>query len=512
MEKHTEKQGWPLALFTIGVFMAGLDNGIIGTALTTINEFFGVSPSWGAWTITLYTLGIAISVPIIGKLSDRYGRKRMFLIEITLFGLGSLFVALSPNFTALLLSRFIQAIGGGGIFIIGSSHILATMPKEKQGKALGMLGSMHGLSAIIGPNVGAIILQLTGSWQWMFLINLPIALFLLLFGMLKIKESHTVEEGSLDLTGTMLLMLSILSFMLGTTQLEGKSFAEIASDLKVVILFLNAIFLFILLLLYERRLESDGGDPILSVSLLSSRFFQMILFLSILSGGFLAGIIFIPSYVQQVLQVPVEKAGFWITPFVLMSGAGAGIGGALTDRIGARQTVIISGSIAGIGFALFPFWVDSGGTFLLASVIAGVGFGFLLGAPLNVLTGQSAPEGEKGTALGLLSLTRQIGLTIFPMIFASFIANGMFNVPNVIDETFGEQTIEVTAETSSTQEQYQDVVAQIKTYDIATQHKMFKTISALLKASFDQMFLTSPILAILVTVCGLFLIRMSPKQ
>src|SRR5690625_4159839 len=116
--------------------MAGLDNGIIGTALTTINEFFGVSPSWGAWTITLYTLGIAISVPIIGKLSDRYGRKRMFLIEITLFGLGSLFVALSPNFTALLLSRFIQAIGGGGIFIIGSSHILATMPKEKQGKAL----------------------------------------------------------------------------------------------------------------------------------------------------------------------------------------------------------------------------------------------------------------------------------------------------------------------------------------------------------------------------------------
>src|SRR5690625_2441177 len=184
----------------------------------------------------------------------------------------------------------------------------------------------------------------------------------------------------------MLLMLSILSFMLGTTQLEGKSFAEIISDIKIIILFLNAFFLFALLLSYARRLESDGGDPILSVSLLSSRFFQMILFLSILSGGFLAGIIFIPSYVQQVLQVPVEKAGFWITPFALMSGAGAGMRGASTDGRGARQTVIISGIIAGIGFALFPFWVDSGGTFLLASVIAGVGFGFLLGAPLNALT------------------------------------------------------------------------------------------------------------------------------
>src|SRR5690625_7535775 len=97
------------------------------------------------------------------------------------------------------------------------------------------------------------------------------------------------------------------------------------------------------------------------------------------------------------------------------------------------------------------------------------------------------------------------------MIFASFIANGMFNVPNVIDETFGQQTIEVTAETSSTQEQYQDVVAQIKTYDIATQHKMSKTISALLKASFDQTFLTSTIVTTLVTVSRLILIRMSLK-
>src|SRR5690625_5631613 len=114
--------------------------------------------------------------------------------------------------------------------------MLATMPKEKQGKALGMLGSMHGLSAIIGPNVGAIILQLTGSWQWMFLINLPIALFLLLFGMLKIKESPTVEEGLLELTGSMLLMLSFLLYMLGTSHFDRKTFADIPSYLNVIIL------------------------------------------------------------------------------------------------------------------------------------------------------------------------------------------------------------------------------------------------------------------------------------
>src|SRR5690625_1352149 len=191
MGKRDTSQKWPIVLFTIGVFMAGLDNGIISAALTTIYNSFGVSPIWGAWTVTLYTLGIAISVPIIGKLSDNYGRKRLFMIEILLFGIGSLFVAISPNFTMLLTARFIQAIGGGGIFIIASSHVLTTLPKNQQGKVLGLLGGMHGLSAVVGPNVGALILHITGAWEWMFLINIPIALFLIF----KIGRASCRERG-----------------------------------------------------------------------------------------------------------------------------------------------------------------------------------------------------------------------------------------------------------------------------------------------------------------------------
>ena len=98
-----------MVLFTIGVFIAGLDNGIISVALTTISETFQVSPSWGAWSVTIYTLGVAMSVPIIGKLSDRYGRKRLFLMEILIFGIGSLCVAISPNFTFLIISRLVVA-------------------------------------------------------------------------------------------------------------------------------------------------------------------------------------------------------------------------------------------------------------------------------------------------------------------------------------------------------------------------------------------------------------------
>lgn len=512
MSTRSRSQGWAIALFTIGVFMAGLDNGIISTALTTINESFGVSPSWGAWSITLYTLGIAISVPVIGKLSDRYGRRRMFLVEITLFGLGSLLVALSPNFIFLLTARFIQAIGGGGIFIIGSSHILATLPKEKQGRALGMLGGMHGLSAVIGPNLGAVILQLTGSWQWMFLINIPIVIFLFIFGVIKIEESHSSTSKSLDFTGTALLSLSILSFMLGITQLEGQSWSVALTDPTIAVLLFNAVFLFILLLFYERQLERQGGDPIVSVSLISGRLFQTILLIGLFSGGFLAGIIFIPSYVQQVFQVPVENAGFWLTPLALSSGIGAGLGGFLTDKYGAERTIMMSGFIGAVGFGLFPLWVNSGASFVVASIIAGVGLGILLGAPLNVLVGKSARANEHGSALGILSLSRQIGLTVFPTLFAGYLTSGMANVAPVMNSIYGDDAIEVNASIQSPQDQYKDVVNQIAGMDLSSQKEMLNTIANILKSGFDQMFITSAILSVIIIFVGTYLFLYKSKN
>ncbi|XKF67343.1 MFS transporter [Virgibacillus necropolis] len=429
MSKQNEgSQKWAITLFTIGVFMAGLDNGIISTALTTINDSFNVSPSWGTWSITLYTLGIAVSVPIVGKLSDRFGRKRLFIIEITLFAIGSLLVAISPSFTFLLVARVIQAIGGGGIFIIGSSHILATLPKDKQGRALGLLGGMHGIAAVIGPNLGAVILDITGSWHWLFLINLPIALFLIIGGVVKIDESYPGESKALDFVGSILLAGAILSLMYGITKLDSQSFIESVMQANVLPFLIIGIALFVVLLVYERRVESRGGDPILAFSLLKTKLFQITLLLGFLSGGFLAGIIFIPAYVQQVLQVPVENAGYWLTPLALASGIGAGLGGYLTDKRGTAQTIIISGVIGIIGFFMFPLWVAGVWTFIIASVLAGVGLGILLGAPLNVLVGESAKDGEQGSALGTLSLIRQIGLTLFPTIYAGYITGSLTNI------------------------------------------------------------------------------------
>ena len=153
-------QFWALLLFSIGIFMAQLDNGIISSALTTINRHFDVTDNWGAWGITIYTLGLAISLPIVGKLSDRYGRKKLFLIEIALFGLGSLLVALSPSFGIYLTARFIQALGGG----IGTEYrIVLAGPDRKLAYSVpdqcadcDCAGDLwiHATGGVVGPKSG----------------------------------------------------------------------------------------------------------------------------------------------------------------------------------------------------------------------------------------------------------------------------------------------------------------------------------------------------------------------
>lgn len=508
MEKINKSQKWPIILFTIGVFMAGLDNGIISTALTIIYESFGVSPSWGAWSITLYTLGIAISVPIIGKLSDNYGRRRLFIIEIALFGLGSLLVALSPNFVFLLIARFIQAIGGGGIFIIGSSHILATMPKNKQGKALGLLGAMHGLSAVIGPNLGAVILKLTGTWQWMFLINIPIALFLIIFGYLKIPETKAQQSKRLDLKGTALLTLSILTLMFGITNIDSSNMSESLLSISVYPLLLLSIFLFIWLIKYEQYLEEIKEDPIFSANLLKQRQFQITLILGLFSGGFLAGIIFIPSYVQQVLNIPVENAGFWMTPLALASGIGAGLGGYLTDKLGAKLTVTISGVVGVIGFLMFPIFVTNGLMFVIASILAGVGLGMMLGAPLNSLIGETAKESQYGSALGTLSLMRQIGLTLFPTIFAGFITSSTLKVEPILFKEYGELAKKIINDNGNeATEGFSLLLNNISQLsDTNLQNEMLQTVTRIFKIGYDQMFYTSATLAFFVMLLGIYLL------
>ncbi|WP_066316120.1 MFS transporter [Bacillus sp. FJAT-29814] len=465
MSNKSSSSTWAITLFCFGVLMAALDNGIISAALTTINSSFDVSANWGAWGVTIYTLGLAISIPIVGKISDRYGRKKLFIVEIALFGLGSLLVALSPNFGFYLAARFIQAMGGGGIFIIGSSHVLSTFPAEKQGKALGMLGAMNGIGAILGPNLGSAILDITGNWHFLFLINVPIAVILAVLGALKIQETREPSVGKLDLIGTILLSLAVLSIMYGLTNIEGASLLESLAIPDVYGFLLAGIVLFTGLIFYDRSLESRNGDPILPVSLLVRPTYLLTLLIGALSGALLAGMIFIPAFSEQVLGIAAENSGYWMTPLALASGFGAAFGGILVDKKGPILAVFLSGLITAIGFVLFPTWIDLKWQFIISSCIAGLGMGILLGAPLNILATERL-EKDKGSALAGLSLSRQIGMTIAPAIYAGFIVRGFNQLPSLFQSDFSkilQKKMESADLSPEAMQEFQQVVSTMST-------------------------------------------------
>ena len=420
-------------ILLVGVFMAALDNGIISAALTTINSSFDVSAVSGTWGITLYTFGMAVATPIVGKLSDRYGRKKLFLIEVAIFTIGSLGVALSPTFEMFLGSRLFQSFGGGGIFIIASSHIISTFPKEKQGSLLGLVGGMNGIASVIGPNIGSFLIDVTNSWHWLFLINVPIGVLLVVIGYFTLTETKVEVLSKIDFLGISLLSFSILSMMLAINNLGSGDLWQSFLDVMVFGFLIAGVVVFALLILVEKRNEQTHVDSILPYELLKKPTYTVTMIMAFLSGTFIGAIIFIPSFAEQILNIPAAKSGYWMTPLALASGVGAAGGGYFVDKFGSVKTLVLSGIIAIVGFGGMAFLVDTKTMFIIFSVISGIGFGFVLGAPLTVLTSNAAGK-QKGSALGTLSVARQIGLTISPTIFGAFIQRGFSKMGSLIPE------------------------------------------------------------------------------
>lgn len=495
-------------ILLIGVFMAALDNGIISAALTTINASFGVSAVAGTWGITLYTLGLAIMTPIVGKLSDRYGRKKLFLIEITIFTIGSFLVVISPNFTFFLVARLIQSFGGGGIFIIASSHVISTVKKEKQGSMIGILGGMNGIAAVIGPNVGSFLMGITGTWHWLFLINVPIGILLVVGGFMYMEESSDRVISKIDFLGISLLTFSILSIMFAVNNISSGNLLNSILNWSVLGLLLLGIIIFIVLIFVEKRNETVNIDPILSYSLLRKPTYAATMIMALLSGVFIGSVIFIPSFVEQVLGLPPENAGYWMTPLALASGIGAGAGGFVVDRRGPVHALILSSILSIIGFGGLAFFTDEKIMFIIFSTLAGIGFGFVLGAPLTVLTSNAAGS-QKGSALGTLSVARQIGLTISPTIFGTFIHRGFSKLELIIPEklnSYGVNLDNITQneieEISSTS--YADIQANIEQIPIENvRNALYEAFNEAAHLAYEPIYITSMIAAILIIIIAI---------
>jgi MFS family permease len=289
------------------------------------------------------------------------------------------------------------------LFRVAAAVIADTVPLERRGRVLGLIGAVFGVAFLLGPLLGGVLLQ--WSWRWLFIINLPIAVLLIVLALRVLPETKRPEPPAVDAAGVVLLLIVLAALVWGVNQIDTERW--LASVLSPRVWPCVPVIALGLPLLWA--VERRAADPVLAPALFRSVQLRLVGVIALAAGAVEAGMVFLPKVAVLGLGVDVAAASFMMLPLVLMLGATAPLAGWLLDRIGAR--VVLQGglslTIAGLVlFAVLPLDLV---TFYAAGAVIGCGLAALLGAPLRYITLQEAGEDRRGAGQGLLTLFVSIG-------------------------------------------------------------------------------------------------------
>jgi EmrB/QacA subfamily drug resistance transporter len=398
-----QKRNRLLGVLFVGVLMAALDIAIVGPALPTIRNHFGVDDRAITWLFTIYVFFNLIGTPLMAKLSDIWGRRSVYLADIILFAVGSFLVAVAPSFAIVLLGRAIQGLGAGGIFPVASAVIGDTFPLEKRGSALGLIGAVFGLAFIIGPIVGGVLLLV--HWRWLFAINLPIALVVMIMAPPLLPSVALQNRRPFDWGGMLVLALMLSFLTYGLTQIDTANFWASVTGLRVWPSLALALILLPIFLLIEQKV----ADPVLHLRLFNSRQVGLASMLSFGAGLGESGVVFIPALAVAAFAVSESTASFLLMPVVLALAVGAPVSGRMLDKLGSRVIIITGASLLTLGILLLSFFPANWAIFFMAGILIGLGLSALLGAPIRYIMLNEARTEDRGAAQAIITLFTGIG-------------------------------------------------------------------------------------------------------
>jgi len=392
-----------LAVLFVGVLLAALDIAIVGPALPAIQVTFAVSPRWLPAVFSVYVLFYLVGTPLLAKRSDRYGRRRVFLESLAVFAAGSLLVAAAWSFPVLLLGRAIQAFGAGGLLPVAAAVIAETVPLERRGRTLGLIGAVFGVAFLLGPLLGGLLLG--SSWRWLFVINVPVAFVLMGAAMRVLPRSASRVSGPFDALGSAVLAVVLAAIVVGIGQIDTNAPGASLQSLRVwpclVLIALGVPLLWTV----ERR----AADPVLPPALLRSPQLRVVGVIAIAVGAAEAGMVFLPAMAVLNFGIDEKSASLTMLPLVLTLAVGAPLAGWLLDHIGARRVVQLGLSLTVAGLLLFGLLPLDWPNFYLSGALVGFGMSALLGAPLRYIALHEAGEERRGAGQGLLTLCVSVG-------------------------------------------------------------------------------------------------------
>ena len=410
MSMNDKSRNKILVVLFLGVLMGALDIAIVAPALPSIQKYFGIGERILAWTFTIYVLFNLIGTPLMAKLSDKFGRRSIYILDVVLFALGSILITLSPqkSFAVLLAGRALQGFGAGGIFPVASAVIGDTFPPEKRGSALGLIGAVFGLAFLIGPVLGGVILSIT-TWQWLFIINLPIALVVIVMGWRLLPSKGSGTQLRFDWAGLLVLSVLLASFTYSLNQIDTQNFFSSLVSVRV----LPFLLLGLALTLVFPAIERKASDPIVNMSLFHSRQIRLSSVLSAGAGLGESGLSFMPALAVAALPgiINTQTSSYMILPVVLAMSIGSPLVGRLMDRFGSKVMVFSGTLLLAVGMMMLSTGAISETLwgFILSGAVIGFGLSSLLGAPMRYIMLNETNARDRTSAQGLISLFTSIG-------------------------------------------------------------------------------------------------------
>lgn len=393
-----------LLLLFVGVLMGALDIAIVGPALPAIQAEFVVNSRQMAWIFNIYVLVSLISTPLMAKLSDRFGRRSIYILDVALFVTGSLIVSSARSYPVMIIGRAVQAVGSGGILPVAAAVIGDTFPPEKRGSALGLIGAVFGIAFLIGPVLAGFVLKFA-SWHWLFLINVPIGLILMISAARMLPATRPAQRKPFDFRGVVLLSLVLGPLAFGISGLD-RSLPMMGLGEPLIG---GAIMFALVLVPLFWSTEKRAADPVLQPRLFSSRQMNIAGLLSIGTGMAETSAVFLPLLAVAGLGMSAHQASFWMIPTVIALVIGSPLAGRLLDRIGSK--IVVQGGLLLTAFGFFMFGLAGTNMiwFVVGQVMSGFGLSALLGAPLRYVVLTEAGTEQRGAAQGLLSVMLSMG-------------------------------------------------------------------------------------------------------
>jgi EmrB/QacA subfamily drug resistance transporter len=384
----------------LSLFLASMESTVVATAMPTIVGQLGGLEHY-SWVFSAFMLASTTAVPLYGKLSDIYGRRKLYVSAMALFLIGSVWCGLANDMTSLIFARALQGVGAGGIMPLAFILIGEMFTLEQRAKMQGLFSGVWGVSSIIGPLLGGFLVDQL-SWRWIFYINIFPGLLAAALVALAWQDHHAhgQERPAVDYAGAALLTVSVVMLLLGL----------MGSGTSSWLLISVAVVLFIVLLWVERR----AADPVLPLPLFRDGLFATATAHGILTGWALFGSVsFIPLFVQAVLGTTATQAGITITPMLLGWVTASIIGTRLMLTIGYRKLGLIGTASFTIGAFLMSQAGMNTSQLSLMIFVALMGIGMGLSIPSFLIAVQtSVSRRQLGTATSTLQFSRSIGGTL----------------------------------------------------------------------------------------------------